>query len=111
MVKAPWHLNERPHKRVQRPERKRDKSINEANEQQLIKIAFNPLTEEFSVANASSDNNPEFISNISDIWASGTGTFSFINDFINQLAKAQELDDEQRSMIANNIQQLENIRN
>jgi len=26
VVKAPWHLNERPHKRVQRPERKRDKS-------------------------------------------------------------------------------------
>ena len=47
--------------------------INEANEEQLIKIAFNPLTEEFSVANASSDNNPEFISNISDIWASGKG--------------------------------------
>lgn len=85
--------------------------INEANEPQLIKIAFNPLTEEFAVANASSDNNPEFISNISDIWASGTGTFSFINDFIGQLTETQELDDEQRSMIANNIQQLENIRN
>ncbi|WP_108389261.1 GmrSD restriction endonuclease domain-containing protein [Yoonia sediminilitoris] len=85
--------------------------INEANEEQLIKIAFNPLTEEFSVANASSDNNPEFISNISDIWASGKGSFSFINDFIKQLPETLELDDAQRSMIANNIQQLENIRN
>jgi len=52
--------------------------INEANEEQSIKIAFNPLTEEFSVANASSDNNPEFISNISDIWASGKSQHSFV---------------------------------
>ena len=40
--------------------------INEAHEEQLIKIAFNPITEEFVVANAASDKNPEFISSISD---------------------------------------------
>lgn len=85
--------------------------INEASEEQLIRIAFNPMTEEFTVANASSDKNPEYISNISDIWASGKGTFDFINEFINQLAETRDLDNSQRSLIARNIQQLENVRN
>ena len=85
--------------------------INESSEEKIIKIAFNPLTEEFAVANASSDNNPEFISNISELWAGEKGSFDFINDFINLLAETQEVDVDQRSKIAKNIQQLENIRN
>ena len=85
--------------------------INEASEEQLIRIAFNPLSEEFSVANVSSDNNPAFISNISDIWTSSKGSFFFINDFIQALKAHQDIDLEQESMIAQNIQQLDNIRN
>jgi hypothetical protein len=85
--------------------------INENNEVQPIKIAFNPLTEEFSVANVTSDNNPAVISNISDIWASGKGSYDFINDFIRDLEAHQEVNAEQRSAIASNIQQLENIKN
>ena len=85
--------------------------INENNEEQLIRIAFNPLTEEFTVANASSDNNPAFISNISDLWSSGKGAFDFINEFIQLLEKHQEITQDQRSVIASNIQQLENIKN
>lgn len=85
--------------------------INEASEEQLIRIAFNPLTEEFSVANASSDNNPAYISNISDIWTTGKGSFFFINEFIQGLKAHQGLTSEQENEIAKNIQQLENIRN
>lgn len=40
------------------------KVLNEKNQEVQIKLAFNPLTEEFSVANALSDKNPELISNI-----------------------------------------------
>lgn len=68
-------------------------------------------TEEFTVANASSDNNPAFISNISDIWASGKGTYDFVNEFIEGLATHQDIDPKERSLIASNIQQLENIKN
>lgn len=85
--------------------------INESNEEQLIRIAFNPLTEEFTVANASSDNNPAFISNISEIWSSGIGTYDFITAFIQRLEGHQEVASDQRSVIASNIQQLENIKN
>jgi hypothetical protein len=85
--------------------------INEASEEQLIRIAFNPVTEEFSVANASSDNNPAFISNISDIWTSEKGSFFFTNEFIEGLKAHQDISPELKDSIARNIQQLENIRN
>jgi hypothetical protein len=85
--------------------------INEANEEQLIRIAFNPLTEEFTVANASSDNNPAFISNISDIWATGKGSYDLINEFLENLAAHQEINPNHKSSIASNIQQLDNIKN
>lgn len=85
--------------------------LNESNEEQFIRIAFNPLTEEFTVANASSDNNPAFIPNISKIWNSQKGAFFFINEFIEQLKAHQQLDAELERKVAQNIQQLENIRN
>ena len=75
--------------------------INENNEEQLIRIAFNPLTEEFSVANASSDNNPAFISNISNIWASDKGSYNFISEFIQGLEAHQDISSEQRTAIGN----------
>ena len=85
--------------------------INENNEEQLIRIAFNPLTDEFMVANASSDNNPAFISNISELWSSDQRTFDYINAFIQRLEADQEVTSDQRSDIASNIQQLESIKN
>jgi len=85
--------------------------INEDNEQKYINIAFNPMTEEFTVANASSDNNPAFIPNISKIWVTNLGTFDFINNYIAKLEETRELSSEDRSRIASNIQQLENIKN
>lgn len=85
--------------------------INENNEEQLIRIAFNPLTEEFTVANASSDNNPAFIPNVSEIWTSGKGAYFFTNEFVQNLKRTQEITPEQENRIALNINQLENIKN
>jgi hypothetical protein len=85
--------------------------INENNEEQLIRIAFNPLTEEFAVANASSDNNPAFIPNVSDIWTSGKGAYFFTNEYIQNLKQTHKITAEQENQIALNINQLENIKN
>ena len=38
-----------------------------------IKISFNPLTKEFAVRNASTEKNPEWVSNISDIYLNANG--------------------------------------
>jgi len=47
-----------------------------------IKIAFNPVLEEFRVADAASVKNKEFINDISDVFASGT--YQFINNYLTQ---------------------------
>ena len=85
--------------------------INEAHEEQLIKIAFNPITEEFVVANAASDKNPEFISSISDIWDSNKSQYSYVKEFVKQLEASEDVGTVDVDRIAENIHQLQNIRN
>ena len=51
-----------------------------------ITIAFNPVTEEFKVADASTEKNPEYVNNISD-FLSHTGTRKYINAYLAQLTK------------------------
>lgn len=47
-----------------------------------LKIAFNPITEEFRVTDAATEKNKEFISDISKLFQADT--WSFINDYIDQ---------------------------
>jgi len=85
--------------------------ITEDGNEQLIEISFNPITEGFSVKNSSSENNPRYISNVSDIWTSGKGSYDFINEYLDKLSSIQEVSKEEERRIASNIQRLENIRN
>ena len=50
-----------------------------------IKISFNPITKEFAVWNMSTERNPEWISNISDIYINVNRSRAFINKFIENL--------------------------
>lgn len=84
--------------------------INENNEEQFIRIAFNPLTEEFRVANASSDKNPEFISSVSDIWSSPS-LFKFITDFITNLKADKDISPDEEVKISESLGQLHAITN
>ncbi len=87
------------------------KIINADNEEQLIQISFNPLTEEFAVRNSSSEKNPFFITNISEIWISGIGSYDYINKFLEKVSKNKSISEEEKNKIARNIQKLENIQN
>ena len=58
----------------------------ETYENRQITIAFNPVTEEFRVADASTVKNPEYINNISD-YLTRASTHKFINGYIDQLKK------------------------
>lgn len=53
-------------------------------EDRLITIAFNPVTEEFRVADAATQRNPEFINNITNLF-SKTSTRTFINSYLEKL--------------------------
>jgi len=50
-----------------------------------IKIAFNPLTETFKVADASTDKNRFFINNISDYFTNKKGNYEYITQFLSEL--------------------------
>lgn len=55
-----------------------------------IKISFNPITKEFAVWNMSTERNPEWISNISDIYTNVNRSRAFINKFIDNLKEYRE---------------------
>jgi hypothetical protein len=83
---------------------------------QPIRISFNPLTEEFAVADAARENDPEWLTNISDIWNNEQGAWAFTNLFIDNLAKAREggdepggLTDEEKQRVGTNLGRLASL--
>lgn len=65
----------------------RDQEVKDENyDNRKIVIAFNPVTEQFKVADASTERNPEYIDNISD-FLTRASTRTFINGYLKQLAK------------------------
>ena len=80
------------------------------NELQQIRISFNPLTEEFAVADAARENDPEWLTNISEIW-NNDDQWGFTNDFIAQLSESQELSADDKNLIGSRLGKLQNLRN
>ena len=75
-----------------------------------IKIAFNPFEERFEVQNASILNNPEWISNITDVFQGNI--FSFLEDFFKTLEeKRPDKDDYVKSEIQETISSLKTLEN
>lgn len=76
-----------------------------------IKISFNPLTEKFDVQNASIERNPEWISDISELFLSPS-TLKLVTNYINNLNESRkskedfELTDEECEKIENSITSL-----
>jgi hypothetical protein len=58
-------------------------------ENRTIIISFNPVTEEFKVADASTQRNPEFIYNISGLF-SNASTRTYINTYLSKFKKEKE---------------------
>jgi uncharacterized protein with ParB-like and HNH nuclease domain len=81
------------------------------NDVKPIVISFNPLTEEFAVANAATGKDPEWLTSISELWTNTTGTFGFINEFVATLRESRELTNDEEREISNNLGRLENLGN
>lgn len=58
-------------------------------EDRIMTIAFNPVTEEFRVADAATQRNPEFINNITDLFSKAS-TRTFINQYLEKLRKEND---------------------
>ncbi len=73
---------------------------------QAIRISFNPLTEEFAVADAARENDPEWLTNISDMWTNDVGAWAFTNEFIGQLAESRDLSAEEAKRVGSSLAKL-----
>lgn len=82
----------------------RGKTVLDSNYQERkIEIAFNPRVGKFEVADAAIRKDSEWISSISEIWASGRSSRKIVNDFIDKLKSKSELTEEEEEGIAHNL--------
>lgn len=83
-------------------------------DKEIIRIAFNPLTEFFDVSNAAIEKDSEFIPDISVVWASEIGIFKLADAYLARLrtareASGKEVSEEEENKIKASINKLDNI--
>lgn len=87
---------------------KRVPVLRENFEHETIRIAFNPLTAEFAVPDATTRKSPELIADIGDVFA--TDSYSVINGYMQRLdAAGRKLLDGERQRAIDNITRLSQL--
>lgn len=80
--------------------------FDEDYKERQIEIAFRPRDGKFDVADAAIRRDPEWIPNISQIWASGKSSRKLVNDFIDQLKNKTNLTEDEEEAIAHSLDRL-----
>ena len=76
-----------------------------------IEIAFHPLKQEFSVADAAIRRDKNWLPNISQLWAPSADLFEIVDGYLDGLRQSAEPSAEDKRAIRNNIQRLQALRN
>ncbi len=76
-----------------------------------IEIAFRPRDAKFEVADAAIRRDPEYVANISELWASGRGPYLLTNSFLEQLRAKHSVTVEECNTISNNLNRLIGLMN
>jgi len=63
--------------------------IRDGYKEKPIQIGFSPLKEKFVVTDATTAKDPEYIANISDVWASGKDIFDIADGYVERLENAR----------------------
>jgi hypothetical protein len=74
-----------------------------------IRIAFDPLSERFEVANAATAKDPAFISDVSEVWKPGANMFKVASTYLTALNQTRTLTQEQTDRIQVAIGNLVNL--
>lgn len=82
------------------------KVLDEDYRERQIEVAFRPRDGRFEVADAAIRRDPEWIPNISTIWASGKPSYQMVKGFLNQLKAKVALTDDEEDGIAHNLDRL-----
>ncbi len=71
-----------------------------------IEIAFRPRDGKFDVADAAVRRDPEWIANISTLWASGKSSYQLVKAFLQSLGQKTPLSDTEEEGISHNLDRL-----
>lgn len=85
--------------------------VRENYQKERVQIAFRPLDQKFEVTDAAVQRDPEFIPDISAIWAEGSSLFTITREYIRRLETAREVSAEEIATIETSIEHLRNILN
>ena len=80
--------------------------LDEHFNQKRIEIAFRPRDGKFEVTDAAVRKDPEFITSISEMWGSGTTSWSVVNKFLTKLREKRTVDTEDEEAMSHNIDRL-----
>ncbi len=82
------------------------KVLDEDYKERQIEIAFRPRDGAFEVGNALIRKDPEWISNISKLWASGKSSFHLVKGFLESLNAKTSLTKDEEDQISHNLDRL-----
>ena len=83
--------------------------LRENYENEHIRIAFNPLDEQFEVTDAAIQRDKAFLSDISRIWNDNTDLFEIVDEYLTGLSSTREVSVEERRKIQKSITKLQNL--
>ena len=69
------------------------------------------MEEEFAVADAARENDPEWLTSISDLWTSTEGEWAFVNKFMAHLGESRELTPSEQQKIGSSLGKLAALKN
>jgi hypothetical protein len=82
------------------------KVLDEDYRERQIEVAFRPRDGRFEVADAAIRRDPEWIANVSTIWASGKPSYQMVKGYLNQLKAKVALTEDEEDKIAHNLDRL-----
>jgi hypothetical protein len=74
-----------------------------------IQIAFRPKDQYFAVADATTQRDPEFIDDITELWAGRRGRNRFVKDFLRQLRESREVSEDEEDDLSESIDRLYDV--
>lgn len=80
--------------------------LDEDYRERQIEIAFRPRDGKFEVADAAIRRDPEWISNISELWASGKSSYQMVKNFLQALGSKASLSENEEELISHNLDRL-----
>ena len=85
--------------------------VRDGYDAEKIEISFNPLTERFDVADATTRNNPQVLPDISEIWDPDTDFDDVKDNYFARLCAAQDISDSERKAARSSLNRLEKLSN